>query len=267
MRSLLPVLLLLLVTACVPASPKTAAETAATGQSGLTGKAFLKKDGQPLEGVYINVYQKNVPNLLGPSQYISAATDSAGHYRLDVPPGSYFVVARKRLSGMATGPLSPGDYFSEDPRMVVVIQPGQHTRVDLPMINMSAPMFFKRDLAAVTTETGVKGILVDAAGKPVPGGFAAAYTTRDVKRVPDYVSTLTGTDGTFTLYLPQGGDYYLGARIHAWDMPRPGELYGTYGQAEPEPMRVPNKSFVEGIRIIMTPFSGTYKEGKSKKPF
>ena len=58
------------------------------------------------------------------------------------------------------------------------------------------------------------------------GGFAMAYVDKEMKRLPDYASTLSDQQGRFTIYLPEGSSYYLAARIHAWDMPSPGEPYG-----------------------------------------
>ena len=266
MRSLLSCLLLALLVACAPLADKTT-YLDGNGRSGLTGKVSLKKDGQPLSGAYVNVYPSHVPNLLGPSSYISAPTGADGNYNIDVPPGQYYVVARKRTSGMATGPISPGDYFSEDARLVTEIKAGKLTRINLPMLNMSAPMFFKQGGMVTVTETGITGILVDSKGKPMPGGFAIAYTTDDIQRLPDFASSLTNQKGEFTLYLPEGGEYYLAARMHAWDMPRPGEPYGKYDGDVITPIQVPDKGFVKGIKMVMQPFTGVYKEGMNKRPF
>lgn len=268
MRQLLTLLLFLgLLTGCAPMTQDQASYIDGQGRSGLTGKVMLKKDGQPLSGAYVNVYPSHVPNLLGPSTYISSPTDAEGSYSIDIPPGKYFVVARKRTSGMATGPISPGDYFSEDSRLVTEIKAGKLTQVNLPMLNMAAPMFFKQGGIINVTETGITGVLVDSAGKPLPGGFAIAYTSNDIQRLPDYASGLTNDKGEFTLYLPQGGEYYLAARMHAWDMPRPGELYGKYDGEVITPIKVPNKAFVKGIKMVMEPFTGVYKEGMNNRPF
>jgi len=266
MRSLLACLLIGLLFACAPMTEK-ATYLDGDGRSGLTGTVSLKKDGQPLSGAYVNVYPSHVPNLLGPSTYISSPTGTDGKYSLDVPPGKYYVVARKRASGMATGPISPGDYFSEDARLLTEIKPGKLSLVDLPMLNMKAPMFFKQGGMVNVTETGIQGVLVNSEGKPMPGGFAIAYTDNDIQRLPDYASTLTNEKGEFTLYLPKGGEYYLAARMHAWDMPRPGELYGKYDGDVITPLQVPDKGFVKGIRMVMQPFTGEYREGMNKRPF
>ncbi len=268
MRRLLTCLLALsLLTACSPAVKNQTKYSDGKGSSGVTGKVTLKKDGKPLEGAYVNIYPSHAPNLLGPSTYISSPTGKDGEYQIIVPPGSYYIVARKRASGMATGALSPGDYFSADARMLIEIKADKLAHVDLPMVYMSAPMFFKQGGGAIATDYGVKGRILDTEGKPQAGAFAIAYKDADIQRLPDFASTLTDEKGEFILYLPAGGEYYLAARLHAWDMPHPGEPYAKYDGDELKPVQVPDKGFVEGIQMQLQPFSGTYKEGMNRRPF
>lgn len=240
---------------------------ASAGRSGLVGQVTLKEDDSPLEGAYINVYPDTTTNLLGPSKYLSAPTDAEGHYQIDVPPGSYYVVSRKRASGEPTGPLAPGDYYTEHNRIIARVQPDQMSVVNLKAVLMRAPMFFKKAVVQQETDTGVRGQLVDAAGKPVPWSFVLAYVDADMKRLPDYASTLSDLEGHFTLYLPQGGTYYLAGRVQAWDMPHPGELYGVLGGDNPTPLQVTGGQFVKDVVITLTPFTGTYKPGKSRRPY
>jgi len=237
------------------------------GRTGISGKVRLKTDASPLAGAYINIYPNTISNLLGPSQFLSAPTAMDGSYSIELPPGTYYVVARKRNSGEANGPLKTGDYYSEHQRIIAEVAESKLTQVNLEMAQMKAPMFFKKNLAETRTDTGIRGVLIDQQGHPVPGGFAIAYTDKNLQRLPDFASTLTNQQGEFTLYLPQGGSYYLAARIHAWDMPREGELYGKLGGDNPLPLEIADKSFVEGVRIQMGPFSGIYKEMKNQRPF
>lgn len=276
MRLFLSCCLLALLTlpACAPPASTTAtgdqvitAMVDGQGRTGISGSVRLKTGGAPLQGAYINIYPNTISNLLGPSQFISAPTGADGSYSIELPPGNYYVVARKRASGLANGPLRTGDFYSEHQRILARVAKGMLTRVDLEMAEMKAPMFFKKDLAETRTDTGVKGVLLDDRGNPVAGGFAIAYTDANLQRLPDYASTLTNQQGEFTLYLPQGGSYYLAARIHAWDMPREGELYGKYGGETAKPMKIADKKFVKGVKIRMAPFTGTYKEMKSQRPF
>lgn len=277
LRLLLALAAVLLLAACQASDPQGAVRLECAqwsggyvdgeGRTGLQGQVVLKETGAPLAGALINVYPDTISNLLGPSQFISSPTDDQGRYRIEVPAGTYYVVARKRLSGHSTGPLEPGDFYSEHQRIMVRVEAGRFALVDLPVAVMKAPMFFKTRVVDRETTTGIRGILADAAGKPVMGGFAMAYADPEMKRLPDFASTLSDEQGRFTIYLPEGGTYYLAARIHAWDMPSQGEPYGKYGGTQASPVTVATDRFVEGIRIEMAPFTGTYQPGKSKRPF
>lgn len=237
------------------------------GKTGIQGHVTRKEEGTPVVGGYVNIYPDTISNLLGPSQFISTPTDHNGYYQIETPAGVYYVVARKRLSGQPTGPLATGDYYSEHQRIVTRVEPGKFVEVDLSVVVMKAPMFFKTMVVDKQTDTGISGVLVDQAGKPVMGGFAMAYVDKEMKRLPDYASTLSDQQGRFTIYLPEGSSYYLAARIHAWDMPSPGEPYGKYGGDVPVLVDVATGSFVKDVRIVMTPFTGEYKPGKSQRPF
>ncbi len=260
------------LTACMSSTPSpnglhVAEYTEQGGKTGITGRVVIKDSGTPLANAYVNVYPDTLSNLLGPSQFISSPTNEQGRYLIEMPPGTYYVVARKRMSGQPTGPLSPGDYYSEHQRITTEVVPGKLAVVELPVASMKAPMFFKKTVADQRSDTGVKGTLVDREGKPVPGSFAIAYVTPEIKRVPDFASTLTDQEGRFTLFLPRGGTYYLAARISAWDMPRTGEPYGIYGSGEPQPLKIKEGEFVEDLKIVMEPFAGEYKPGKSRRPY
>ncbi|PLX98859.1 MAG: hypothetical protein C0624_14160 [Desulfuromonas sp.] len=274
-------LALLLLSACAPATQPETCDPASTlgadriastyrdtpGTTAIAGNVHLAETTEPLTDAYVNVYPDTISNLLGPSQYISLPTAADGSYSIELPPGTYYVVARKRVSGDPTGPLSPGDFYSEHQRVVANVVPDRTVLVDLEVVAMQAPMFFKKMVIEKETATGFRGHLVDANGQPIMGGFAMAYSDPDMKRLPDFASTLSDREGSFTLYLPAGGTYYLAARVHAWDMPRPGEPYGIYGGDTPTAMEIATGSFREKIEIVMTPFSGNYQPGKSRRPF
>jgi len=269
--SLVGILLLILAAACAPTleggADRIASSIAATpGTTAIAGKVQLAAGKVPLSDAFVNVYPDTISNLLGPSQYISLPTAEDGSYAIDLPPGTYYVVARKRVSGDPTGPLSPGDFYSEHERVVAKVEKDHTTRVDLEVVSMKAPMFFKKMVVEKETATGFRGRLLDANGQPIMGGFAMAYRDPQMKRLPDYASTLSDRNGNFILYLPEGGTYYLAARVHAWDMPRPGEPYGIYGDP-PQAMSIETGSFVGQVDIVMTPFAGTYEPGKSRRPF
>lgn len=267
----LSLVLLLFLSACTPSvCPTTIPGTVRVnsyidgqGETGITGRVMMRENGAGVADAYVNIYADTVSNLLGPSHTMSSPTDKDGRYQVNLPPGTYFVVARKRISGNPTGPLSPGDYYSEHQRVVTDVVAGKLAVVDLPIVLMNNPMFFKRDIASQETDTVIRGRIVDKEGKPVFGAFGMAYNDTDLKRLPDYVSTLSDNDGHFTIYLPKGGSYYLAARIHVYDMPRPGEPYGRIDA----PVLVEKGQSSDEVTITVEPFTGEYQSGKSRRPY
>jgi len=265
-------ILLLLLCACTPATVcptnipgtvRVASYIDGNGETGISGRVIMRAGGAGVADAYVNVYADTVSNLLGPSHTMSTPTDKDGRYQVNLPPGTYFIVARKRVSGNPTGPLSPGDYYSEHQRVVTDVIAGKLAIVDLPIVLMNNPMFFKRDVASLETDTAIRGRIVDKEGKPVFGAFGMAYNDPDLKRLPDYVSTLSDNDGRFTIFLPKGGSYYLSARIHVYDMPRPGEPYGRIEV----PVVVEKGQSSDEVTIIVEPFTGEYQSGKSRRPY
>lgn len=267
----LSLVLFMLLSACTPtvcptSIPGTVRVTSymdGHGETGIAGRVIMRDGKSPVADAYVNIYADTVSNLLGPSHTMSAPTDKDGRYQVNVPPGTYFVVARKRASGNPTGPLSPGDYYSEHQRVVTDVVAGKLAVVELPIVLMNNPMFFKRDVASQETDTAIHGRIVDKEGKPVFGAFGMAYSDSDLKRLPDYVSTLSDNEGRFTIYLPDGGSYYLSARIHVYDMPRTGELYGRIDS----PITVEKGKSSDEITIAVEPFVGEYHSGKSRRPY
>lgn len=265
------VLLFLSVTACspigttasIPGTVRVSSYIDGQGESGIRGRVVMRDGGAGVADAYVQIYSDTAYNLLGPSQTMSSPTDKDGEYRVNLPPGTYFVVARKRVSGNPTGPLSPGDYYSEHQRVITDVVAGKFAVVDLPLVLMNNPMFFKRDVNSKETETTIHGRIIDKSGKPVFGAFGMAYNNADFKRLPDYISTLSDQDGHFTIYLPQGGDYYIAARMQVYDMPRPGEPYGRIEQ----PVTVEKGKNGDEITVTIEPFSGEYQSGKSRRPY
>jgi hypothetical protein len=268
----LSMVLFLLISACTPAvcptatipgTIRVASYIDGNGATGISGRVIMREGGAGVADAYVNIYPDTVSNLLGPSQTMSSPTDQDGRYQVNLPPGTYFVVARKRVSGNPTGPLSPGDYYSEHQRVVTDVVAGKFSVVNLPIVLMNNPMFFKRDMAAQATDTAIRGRIVNKEGKPVFGAFAMAYNNADLKRLPDYASTLSDTDGRFMIYVPEGGNYYLSARMQVYDMPRPGEPYGKLET----PVFVETGKNSDEVTIIIEPFTGEYQSGKSRRPY
>ncbi|MDF1524888.1 MAG: carboxypeptidase-like regulatory domain-containing protein [bacterium] len=239
------------------------ADPMASDGPGVSGRVVLKGTRQPVQGTHIYAYTDYSKNLIGVADHVSKGSAEDGSYFLKLPPGEYYIVARKRLSGANYGPIVSGDLYDHRfEQQALKIPEGGVLEKDFELETLSEPMFFQVFTEGQRkTGTGVRGRVFDEDGEAVPGAFATAYRTSDMRRLPDFVSTLTADDGSFTLYLPAGGKWYIGARSHARGAPEPGELVGRYDGSDDHSLLATENSFVEGIQIILKPFSSQVPAG------
>jgi hypothetical protein len=231
--------------------------------SRIHGHIVQKGAGLPVQGAHVYAYVDFSKNLIGVADYVSKGSNPDGSYQLVLPPGEYYLVARKRNSGANYGPIVTGDLydhrFKQDP---VRVEPGRELEMNFQVVRLSEPMFFQVFTEGQgKTGTGIRGRILDLDGEPVQGAFATAYSNSNMKRLPDLASTLSGDDGSFTLYLPGGGKWYIGARSRARAAPVPGEPVGRYEGSDDHSLSVVEGSFVEGIEIILKPFSSQVPAG------
>jgi len=234
-----------------------------SGESGVSGRVILKGTGQPLQGVHVYAYTDYSKNLIGVAHHVSKGSADNGSYLLDLPPGEYYLVARKRASGSNFGPIVTGDLYDHRfEQQAVKVEEDEILEMDFELKKLSEPMFFQAFTEGQRkTRTGIRGKIFDQEGEPVQGTFATAYRDSEMRRLPDFASTLTGDDGNFTLYLPAGGKWYVGARSYARAAPEPGEPVGRYDGSDDHSLLVTENSFVEGVEIVLKPFSSQVPAG------
>jgi len=205
-------------------------EAKRTGLTGVSGTVFA-----PAEGAYIYVYKKGA-NPHGPAEVIlPAPTGADGTFSVELPPGEYTLVARRRSTLDNAGPLSPGDQRS-DP-VDVTVSAGGAAKVDLPL-NVKADMEMRSFVPPKEWNTSIAGTVKDPDGRPVQGARVHVYTYVQMSERPKYVSERTGPDGRYVVYLPKGGTYYLAARDRFGGPPRIGDLYGRYDEGSINPTGV-----------------------------
>ena len=71
---------------------------------------------------------------------------------------------------------------------------------------------------------------------------------------PKYVSEQTAPDGSYFIFLPKGGTYYLAARDKFGGPPKLGDLYGRYDQGtiEPSAVVIEDKMILQNVDITVT---------------
>lgn len=168
----------------------------------LTGRVLDTK-GVPVSGAEVYVYTSD--DIRRPADYISPKTTSDGTYRLVLPPGTYYLVARWRRSG-GYGPLMPGDRHSGEPLELEVL-PGE--RIAQDFIVMDAREAVKKGKDDLQDVVHLKGCVHDRKGNPVRGIFLFATRNKRPEEIPPHVSRWVDRDGCYSLFLPPG-EYRVG---------------------------------------------------------
>jgi hypothetical protein len=220
--------------------------------SGIKGQVLLK--GKAVEGVYVYAYTSPQNDLRLPTKLISDPTGADGGYSLDLVPGTYYIVARKRVSGEATGYLTAGDFEGKCKVNPVMVRPGEFSPVDLAITQMPGK-FLLAPYAHQRGDIGLKGKVVKEDGQPVSDAFVMVYTKRDRIGRPTYLSKPTNENGEYVIYLNKPGTYYVAARSVYGDLPRKGEAYGTYDANPDHKVEIADDTIINGIDVTMKKFT------------
>ncbi len=196
--------ILLVALFCVAwAGPLPVMSAGAAEQSSLDGRVLDTK-GMPVEGAMVYLYAGS--DVRRTANFISNRTDREGRYRILLPPGRYWAVARLKKAG-GYGPLMPGDKHSGDPAEVE-ITPGGKARMDFTVADLQEAIRTRsKDRERAFRITGK---IIDEQGAPQPGAYAMGNRTAVLLGIPDYLSLGADEGGRYTLYLPRG-NYYIGA--------------------------------------------------------
>jgi len=240
-------------------------------KSGVTGKVMLFINGEPVEKAYVYGYVGKIESraaslgIVGITDFISHGTKKDGNFKLDLPPGKYYIVARKRESNANFGPLRPGDLYDHTLGLkAVTIRKGKYIKRDFKLRRLAEPLFFQGlTMTERITNQGIIGRLLDEDGNDIPGTFAMAYRDDDMYRLPDFTSTVTDDEGNYTIYFPKGGRYWIAARTNAMRVPDQGEPFGRYEGSDDHSVVVKDNEFLRDIDITMRPYDGDPPEGYS----
>jgi hypothetical protein len=189
-------------------------------RSGITGEITFRDE--PLERAYLYVYKEPFEGFKGPGYFIQPV--EKGTFRLRLPPGEYYLLARKRAKGGQFGPIEIGDYFNYYYGNPVRIEPGKVREVRIETITRLSML----EEGQAPAFRGVRGTVTGPGKEPAAGIHVFAYRQPAMTGTPDYFSAPTGADGVFRLSLPDEGPYYLLAREAFGGPAADGELYGKY---------------------------------------
>ncbi|MDT8441770.1 MAG: carboxypeptidase-like regulatory domain-containing protein [Desulfuromonadales bacterium] len=199
-------------------------------RSGIHGE--IRYQGEPLSQVYLYVYQEAGKGFKGPAYFVQPVAN--GSFRLNLPPGDYYLLARKRERGGQFGPIEIGDYFNYYHGNPLRVEAGRLHEVKIETITRLSML--EEELATIFH--GVRGRVVDRQQAPVAGLHVFAYRDPAMTGTPDYFSTATTADGRFQLELPDDGPFFLLARQAFGGPAGEGEPYGRLTGADGAPRQV-----------------------------
>ncbi len=188
------------------------------------GKAFAGE--APAPGAEIQFFVKAGAERSG-TPFAAGTAGADGSFRIELPPGSYYVVARAAVREAGRDRTYKGEYRGNP---VAVTGGGAVRGIDVEMTEMSSAGF------APQAGTGVAGT-VTSADRPVSGAFVYAYPSGSgTVRGPSYAAfARTDASGRFRLLLREGAFLVVARRKGGEDetgaMGRAGASGGGEGRA------------------------------------
>ncbi len=180
-----------------------------TPGTGFEGRVVV--DGAVIPGAKVYAYRSFADFIASEPFASSAVTGDDGKYELDLPKGSFYLVAKKRQDLSHDGPVREGDYFSFQGSNPITVNPGRYTHVGFSMLPFDEEVTYQD---YDEEGAGALGGVVTLDGEPLDGVFVTLYVdTDDDLRGSVYASSPpTGKEGIFQFdYLPEV-EYFVVAR-------------------------------------------------------
>ena len=177
--------------------------------TGFEGRVVI--DGAVIPGAKVYAYRSFADFIASKPYASSAVTSDDGKYSLDLPKGSFYLVAKKRKDLSHDGPVIAGDYFSFQGSNPITVNQGSYTHVGFSMLPFDEEVVYE-DYDEVGA--GALSGMVSLDGEPLEGVYVTLYVdTKDDLRGSVYASSPpTGKNGLYQFdYLPEV-DYYVVAR-------------------------------------------------------
>jgi hypothetical protein len=193
-------------------APPPSAPVGSAKGNGLEGRVTV--DGQIVTGGVVFAYLTYADVLAFKPFAASGATADDGSYTMDLPPGKYFVVAKKRAAGLADGPLAVGDAFSYNGSNPITVDPGGYVHVGFSLSRKLEEVAYHDGLDPATGS--LEGV-IEYQGKPLEGaGLRIFLDGADLFRGQGYsAAPPTGKSGAFRIDLLPESALYLIVRKRA----------------------------------------------------
>jgi len=202
--------------------------------TGVSGR--VTSGGEPVSGAFVYVYTEEVSGLMGPSYGEAVQTAADGSFHIPLPAGRFYLAARLRHGGSRIGEPDSGDLNGSYPENPVEVPLGKIVILKSFPLDPVDPHQRNERMEKgkfERTKTSLVGRVVNEDVKPVKGIYVFAYMDSRMVGKPTYISAPSDEDGRFTLYLGDGGTYFVGARSAFGGPLEPGEWVGTFdGRAD-----------------------------------
>lgn len=203
----------------------------------VTGKVAI--DGAGVAGVQVKAFPLTALALSGEAPHVSKATGPDGLFAVELPPGSYYLLA------------SGGGWFSYYGRNPLTVPAAGLADVNLPLVPAVTPP----PEMATTLTTGIVGrVLHD--GKPVADAIIFVYPdlSTQFKGFGLGMSAPSDEQGQFEAPLP-AGSYYLVARVrHGKSLAGPLQAGDLFGYLPGNPVTVGKESVTTvSLPVIAVP--------------
>jgi len=195
---------------------KTTVATEIVAGTGFEGRVVV--NGAVLPGARVYAYRSFADFIASQPFASSALTGDDGRYVMDMPVGSYYLVAKKRPQMATDSVVAAGDFFSFQGSNPIMVAAGKYTHVGFSMLPYEKGISYQ---PYDTNDSGAIAGVVILDGKPLDGVFVTLYvdTAEDLRGSTYATSPPTGKSGVFRFdYLPEV-EYYVVARKRASGSP------------------------------------------------
>jgi hypothetical protein len=214
--------------------------------SGLRGR--LLHGGKPAAGAFVYVYEGAGTAMRGPGYLTAERVAPDGSFRIGLHPGKYWVAFRRKRDGARTGLVSEGDLTADYPGNPVRIEAARFRDVGSVELHPADRAAVAAAGGAPAGSTGLSGTLRRTDGALPPGLRVLAYEHPQMIGRPAALAVADAA-GAFSLTLPRGGRYYVGARQQPSGPRRPGEIAGSLAGSDDHGVEVADGEWRRNLAI------------------
>ena len=156
--------------------------------------------------------------------------DEKGRFRIKLPAGKYYLLARKRKAGGMYGPPLKDDYIGYYHGNPVTVERNHFLDVKMEMttrVDLLEEIWYTEGKSA----GWFTGSVVDSDGTPIDGLYVFFYPGPETTGAPAFIAGPTESDGSFKVRSAPGRFTIL-ARQGIGGKPAAGEWYGEFRTSE-----------------------------------